>query len=123
MPLSRRHFLSRVPVGVAATAVLIPTLSEAAAAAAANAVAVSEPILLNSNENPYGPFPSVQAAMEAALRKANRYPDHQYRELIGPHRLVQQRRARAGHPWHWVHRNPEDGGRRFHRSRPPSHPG
>ena len=82
MPLSRRHFLSRVPVGVAATAVLIPTLSEAAAAAAANAVAVSEPILLNSNENPYGPFPSVQAAMQAALRKANRYPDHQYRELI-----------------------------------------
>ncbi len=82
MPLSRRHFLSRVPAGVAATAVLIPTLSEAAASAAANAVAVSEPILLNSNENPYGPFPSVQAAMEAALRKANRYPDHQYRELI-----------------------------------------
>ncbi len=82
MPLSRRHFLSRVPVGVAATAVLIPTLSEAAASAAANAVAVSEPILLNSNENPYGPFPSVQAAMEAALRKANRYPDHQYRELV-----------------------------------------
>ena len=82
MPLSRRHFLSRVPAGVAATAVLIPTLGEAAASAAANAVAISGPILLNSNENPYGPFPSVQAAMEAALRKANRYPDHQYRELV-----------------------------------------
>jgi histidinol-phosphate aminotransferase len=82
MPLSRRHFLSRVPAGVAATAVLLPALSEAATSAAANTVAVSEPILLNSNENPYGPFPSVQAAMEAALRKANRYPDHQYRELV-----------------------------------------
>jgi histidinol-phosphate aminotransferase len=82
MPLSRRHFLRRVPAGVAAGAVLIPTLSEAAASAAANALATSEPILLNSNENPYGPFPSVQAAMEAALRRANRYPDHQYRELV-----------------------------------------
>ena len=82
MPLSRRHFLSRVPAGVVATAALLPALSEAATSAAANAVAVSEPILLNSNENPYGPFPSVQAAMESALRKANRYPDHQYRELV-----------------------------------------
>ena len=82
MPLSRRHFLSRVPAGVAATAALLPALSEVATSAAANAVAVSEPILLNSNENAYGPFPSVQAAMEAAIRKANRYPDHQYRELV-----------------------------------------
>jgi histidinol-phosphate aminotransferase len=82
MPLSRRHFLSRVPAGVVATAALLPALTEAATSAAANAVAVSEPILLNSNENPYGPFPSVQAAMESALRKANRYPDHQYRELV-----------------------------------------
>jgi histidinol-phosphate aminotransferase len=82
MPLSRRHFLSRVPAGVAATAALLPALSAAATSAATNAVANSEPILLNSNENPYGPFPSVQAAMEAALRKANRYPDHQYRELV-----------------------------------------
>jgi histidinol-phosphate aminotransferase len=82
MPLSRRHFLSRVPASVAATAALLPALSEAATSAAANTVAVSEPILLNSNENPYGPFLSVQAAMEAALRRANRYPDHQYRELV-----------------------------------------
>jgi histidinol-phosphate aminotransferase len=82
MSLSRRHFLRRVPAGVAAAAALLPALSEAATSAAANAVVVSEPILLNSNENPYGPFPSVQAAMEAALRKANRYPDHQYRELV-----------------------------------------
>ena len=82
MSLSRRHFLSRVPVGVAATAALLPALSEAVTSAAANAVAVTEPILLNSNENPYGPFPSVQAAMEVAIRKANRYPDHQYRELV-----------------------------------------
>src|SRR5216684_2821790 len=33
------------------------------------------PILLNSNENAYGPFPSV-LAMENPFRDANRYPDH-----------------------------------------------
>jgi histidinol-phosphate aminotransferase len=82
MPLSRRHFLGRVPAGVAATAALVPSLFETATAAAASSVLVTGPILLNSNENPYGPFPSVQAAMEKALHKANRYPDHQYRELV-----------------------------------------
>src|SRR5258708_19271923 len=33
------------------------------------------PILLNSNENPYGPFPSV-LAMGNPFQDANRYPDH-----------------------------------------------
>jgi histidinol-phosphate aminotransferase len=33
------------------------------------------PVLLNSNENPYGPFPSV-LAMRDPLEGANRYPDH-----------------------------------------------
>ena len=34
------------------------------------------PILLNSNENAYGPFPSV-LAMGNPFQDANRYPDHQ----------------------------------------------
>lgn len=82
MPFSRRHFLTRVPAGVAATAVLIPSLTEAANSAATNAIAVAEPILLDSNENAYGPFPSVQDAMQTALRSANRYPDFHYDALI-----------------------------------------
>ena len=47
MPFSRSQFLSRVTAGVAAPAALIGTLGEAAASAAANAVAVSGPVLLD----------------------------------------------------------------------------
>ncbi len=39
------------------------------------------PILLNSNENAYGPFPSV-LAMENPFREANRYPDR-HMDLLG----------------------------------------
>src|ERR1041385_7347785 len=39
------------------------------------------PILLNSNENAYGPFPSV-LAMKNPFQDANRYPDRGYDKLI-----------------------------------------
>lgn len=39
------------------------------------------PIRLNSNENAYGPSPSVAEAMRAALASANRYPYSEYDAL------------------------------------------
>src|ERR1700739_3873980 len=39
------------------------------------------PILLNSNENAYGPFPSV-LALPNPFQDANRYPDRSYDKLI-----------------------------------------
>ena len=38
-------------------------------------------ILLNSNENPYGPYPSVHQAMTDALAVVNRYPDYEFDAL------------------------------------------
>src|SRR5262245_61687022 len=39
------------------------------------------PILLNSNENAYGPLPTV-LAMKNPFQEANRYPDRGYDKLI-----------------------------------------
>lgn len=39
-------------------------------------------ILLNSNENAYGPLPSTMATMQQALGWANRYPDFDYDSLV-----------------------------------------
>jgi histidinol-phosphate aminotransferase len=39
-------------------------------------------ILLNSNENAYGPLPKTVAAMQQALSWANRYPDFDYDALV-----------------------------------------
>jgi histidinol-phosphate aminotransferase len=38
-------------------------------------------IILNSNENAYGPFPSAMKAMQDGLRYAHRYPDSHYDAL------------------------------------------
>ena len=38
---------------------------------------------LSSNENPYAPLPSVQAAITRAAAEANRYPDMYAEELVG----------------------------------------
>lgn len=40
------------------------------------------PILLNSNENPYGAWPTLMSAMTEYLNVANRYPDSEYDRLI-----------------------------------------
>src|SRR5207248_7818831 len=42
----------------------------------------SSAILLNSNENAYGPLPKAAAAMQQALTWANRYPDFDYDALV-----------------------------------------
>jgi histidinol-phosphate aminotransferase len=38
-------------------------------------------VILNSNENAYGPFPSAMKAMQDGLRYAHRYPDSHYDAL------------------------------------------
>jgi len=75
MAITRRGVLFRI--GAAATAAAtLPQLTEAffQSSTAPATPADGELILLSRNENPYGAFPSVQQAMQEALRRANRYP-------------------------------------------------
>jgi len=62
------------------------------------------PILLNSNENPYGPSPKALAAIAAANSLANRYPDDaedaMQEALIKTYRYVGRiREPGAFRPW------------------------
>ena len=78
MTLSRRNFLRNVGMGAAAAgAVSALPLGESLlfAGEPARAARVGGPILLNSNENAYGAFPSVHTAMQRALEVCNRYPE------------------------------------------------
>lgn len=84
MPLTRRNILFGMGTAAAATVVL-PQLTEAffQASTAPAAPSEKELILLSRNENPYGPFPSVQQAMQDALKRANRYPfEPDYDDLV-----------------------------------------
>lgn len=93
MTLSRRRFLRTLGMGAAAGAALAATPfsveayepsrhGEAVDARSALGAARSNAILLNSNENPYGPLPKTIAAMQQALGWANRYPDFDYDSLV-----------------------------------------
>jgi histidinol-phosphate aminotransferase len=77
MPLSRRNFLTRATAGAGAAALLQVPFAEGlfASPEPARAPRTGGEILLNSNENPYGPLPSAMKSMQDALAKANRYPD------------------------------------------------
>jgi histidinol-phosphate aminotransferase len=78
MPLSRRNFLRQVGLGAAAagavTALPLPE-SLLFAGEPPRAARPGGPLLLNANENAYGTFPSVRAAMEESFAVSNRYPD------------------------------------------------
>ena len=63
--LSRRHFALLVGAGAAAAA--LPSIIARSAPGA--------PVLLNSNENPYGPSPAAMKAMRDSLGEVFRYPD------------------------------------------------
>jgi histidinol-phosphate aminotransferase len=78
MSVSRRSFLRNVGIGAAAAgAVSALPLSESLlfAGEPTRAARTGGPILLNSNENAYGAFPSVHAAMQRGLEVCNRYPE------------------------------------------------
>src|SRR5206468_10787557 len=86
--ISRRNFfktsLSASAVGAAAIAAnALPFPTEAFAGEPQRASQPVGPVLLNSNENPYGPWPSLQEKMRAALELGHRYPDSQYEALVG----------------------------------------
>ena len=88
MTLSRRNLMQALGLAVAASA--LPSWSFAAGAAASVSGNRSEPvggaqsggpILLNSNENAYGPSEKVIAALQDALPAANRYAHDEYENL------------------------------------------
>jgi histidinol-phosphate aminotransferase len=82
MHSSRRAFLRHL--GTSAAIGLTPLGSLAASAARfepARNAAPQGPILLNSNENAYGPLPKSVAALRSAVDQANRYPFAFYGEL------------------------------------------
>jgi histidinol-phosphate aminotransferase len=74
MSLSRRSFLRTGGISLAAAALPLPVVAQKCGEPP-RAPRPGGPILLNGNENPYGPLPSAQAAMAQALDVANRYPD------------------------------------------------
>ncbi|MDP9268485.1 MAG: aminotransferase class I/II-fold pyridoxal phosphate-dependent enzyme [Acidobacteriota bacterium] len=90
MNLSRRNFLRVGGIGLGAAATSALPMPIAAFAQRCGepprtpktAGGLSYPILLNGNENPYGPLPKVKAAMPETLALANRYPDFKYEKLV-----------------------------------------
>jgi histidinol-phosphate aminotransferase len=73
--LSRRTFFKTAGLGAAAAASASFPPELLAWAEPSRAPQPGGPILLNSNENAYGPFPSV-LAMSNPFQGVNRYPDH-----------------------------------------------
>jgi histidinol-phosphate aminotransferase len=83
MNVSRRNFLRVGGVGLGAAAVsTLPLPAFAKGCEPARVAMPGGPILLNSNENPYGPLPAAKAVMAQALEIGNRYPDFHYTKLV-----------------------------------------
>jgi histidinol-phosphate aminotransferase len=91
--LTRRGFIRSLGMGAAAGAALAvsplpiegfePWRSvQAVDAKTALGARRASAILLNSNENAYGPLPRTTAIMQQSLTWANRYPDFEYDALI-----------------------------------------
>jgi histidinol-phosphate aminotransferase len=100
MSVSRRNFLRNVGIGAAAAgAVSALPLSESLlfASEPPRAARPGGPILLNSNENAYGAFSSVHAAMQRALEECNRYPeDDRFVERVAALHKVKAEQVLAG---------------------------
>jgi histidinol-phosphate aminotransferase len=80
--LSRRSFFKTAGIGAAALATTSSFPADLLAwAEPQRTPQPGGPILLNSNENAYGPFPSV-LAMKNPFQDANRYPDRGYDGLL-----------------------------------------
>jgi histidinol-phosphate aminotransferase len=82
MSFSRRSFLGTLGLGATAAAVGFTGLEHIAFAEPPRAASPGGPILLNSNENAYGMFPSVEKAAIEGLRVANRYPFKIYSDVV-----------------------------------------
>src|SRR5512146_1289829 len=82
--LSRRSFLGNLSMGATAAAVGVAWsggLVDTAEAAVRDQLPRTPQILLNSNENPYGPSARVIGAMRESVVLVNRYPDAEVDEL------------------------------------------
>jgi histidinol-phosphate aminotransferase len=80
--LSRRGFARLLGAGAAVAALPgSPAAALRLAAAPAAAPPRRGPVLLNANENPYGPSPAALAAMREAVPFSCRYPDEQAETL------------------------------------------
>jgi len=79
--LSRRSFFKTAGLGAAVAATASFPTELFSWAEPQRATQPGGPILLNSNENAYGPFPSVMA-LKNPFQDANRYPDRGYDALI-----------------------------------------
>ena len=83
MGFSRRSFFRNLGIGATVGAVTRMPLSNAwTAFADATANKLGNPILLNKNENAYGPSEKVRKVINAGLNQANRYPDLEYDGLV-----------------------------------------
>jgi len=82
MAYSRRSFLGTLGMGATAAAVGFSGLERIALGEPPRAAAPNGPRLLNSNENAYGMFPSVEKACLDGLREANRYPFKIYDDVV-----------------------------------------
>jgi histidinol-phosphate aminotransferase len=80
--LSRRSFLGTLGTGAAAATAAGLPLIERVAAIGEPARGIPGFVLLNSNENAYGPSPRVAGIMRTALSRCNRYPDSEYDGLL-----------------------------------------
>lgn len=90
--LTRRSFLQSLGAGAAAGVALAAPFpleafepsrhGQAVDAKTALGATRANAILLNSNENAYGPLPKTVAAMQQAIGWANRYPDFDYDALV-----------------------------------------
>jgi histidinol-phosphate aminotransferase len=83
MRFSRRSFCQTLGIGAAVGAAAQVALSNSSVSFAHSARRKSgDPIVLNNNENAYGPSENVLKAISAGLSRANRYPDTQYDGLV-----------------------------------------
>jgi len=82
MAFSRRSFLGTLGVGATAAAVGFSGLERIALGEPPRAATPNGPRLLNSNENAYGMFPSVEKACLDGLREGNRYPFKIYNDVV-----------------------------------------
>lgn len=98
IPMTRRGFAGAL--GAAAGAALLDTrLGRRMARAGSRRGMPDDTILLNSNENPYGPSQSALEAFSRSQQVANRYPDSledQARQAIAKHHGVAAERIVLG---------------------------
>ncbi|HLK52974.1 MAG TPA: aminotransferase class I/II-fold pyridoxal phosphate-dependent enzyme, partial [Candidatus Angelobacter sp.] len=94
--LSRRSFFKTAGLGAAAVAATATFPKEVFSWAEPQRTPSHPggPILLNSNENAYGPFPGV-LALKDPFQDANRYPDRGYDKLI--ERIATMHNVKADH--------------------------